>query len=57
MRTFYRTIATTYESLVAEGEPHPVKALSENNHVTISAASRWVNEARQRGYLPEKARG
>jgi hypothetical protein len=54
---FYRTIATTYEALVAEGEPHPVKALSENNHVTISAASRWVKEARRRRYLPKKARG
>jgi hypothetical protein len=54
---FYRAIATSYEALVAEGEPHPVMALSENNHVTISAASRWVKEARRRGYLPEKARG
>jgi hypothetical protein len=52
---FYRTIATNFEALVAEGEPHPVKALGENNHVTISAASRWVKEARRRGYLPEKA--
>jgi len=54
---FYRTIATSYEALIAEGEAHPVKTLSENNHVTISAASRWVKEARRRGYLPEKARG
>jgi hypothetical protein len=52
---FYRTIATTYKALVAEGEPHPVKALSEINHVSISAASRWVTEARRRGYVPEKA--
>ena len=34
-----------------EGEPHPVKALSEFHHVTISAASRWVKEARRRGYI------
>ena len=51
---FYRTIATSYEALVAEGEPHPVKALSEMNHVTISAASRWVKEARRRGLLPDR---
>jgi hypothetical protein len=51
---FYPTIAATYEAFVAEGEPHPIKALGEKHHVTISAASRWVKEARRRGYLPEK---
>ena len=51
---FIRMIAKKYEALVAEGERHPIKALSENNHVTISAASRWVTEARRRGYLPPK---
>ena len=51
---FYKTIAKQYEALVAEGEPHPVKALGETNSVTISAASRWVTEARRRGLLPMK---
>jgi len=36
---------------VSEGEAHPVKALGEIHHVTISAASRWVKEARRRGYV------
>ena len=51
---FYRTIAKNYEALVAEDEKHPVKALSEIHHVTISAASRWVKEARRRDLLPGK---
>jgi hypothetical protein len=50
---FYRTIAKNYAALVAEGEPHPIKALKEIHHVTISAASRWVKEARRRGYITE----
>ena len=48
---FYRTIATSYQALVDEGEPHPIKTLGEKNHVTISAASRWVKEARRRGFI------
>ena len=48
---FYRTIATQYQALVDEGEPHPIKALGEKNHVTISAASRWVKEARRRDLI------
>jgi hypothetical protein len=51
---FYRQIARTYEALTDEGEPHPVKALSEIHSVTISAASRWVSGARDRGFLPPK---
>jgi hypothetical protein len=49
---FYKSIAEEYRALVDGGEPHPVKALGEKHHVTISAASRWVKEARRRGYLP-----
>ena len=48
---FYRTIAKNYEALTSEGEPHPVKALSEIHHVTIGAASRWVKGARDRGLI------
>jgi hypothetical protein len=51
---FYRKIATSHAALVSEGEPHPVKALSQNHHVTISTASRWVKEARRRGYIEPK---
>jgi hypothetical protein len=51
---FYRRIADNYRDLVAEGEPHPIKALAQIHNVTISGASRWVSGARQRGYLPEK---
>lgn len=51
---FSRLIATHYKALVAEGEKYPVKALADYYHVTISAASRWVTEARRRGYLPQK---
>jgi hypothetical protein len=52
---FYRTIAENYEALVAGGEPHPVKALAEIHHVTISAASRWVSEAKRRKLIHKKA--
>jgi hypothetical protein len=48
---FYKVVATSYTALVAGGEPHPVKALGEKHHVTISAASRWIKEARRRGLL------
>jgi hypothetical protein len=49
----YRLVAVQYEALVANGEKAPIKALGEMNHVTISAASRWVKEARRRGYTTE----
>lgn len=50
---FYRTIADQYTTLVAEGEPNPVKTLAEIHYVSISAASRWLKEARRRGYVKE----
>lgn len=49
---FLRLVAQTYESLVAEGEPSPVKTLAELQQVTISATSRWISAARARGFLP-----
>jgi len=52
---FFQAIATEYRALVDEGEPHPVKTIAKGHHVTISAASRWVGEARRRGHLPAKA--
>jgi hypothetical protein len=48
---FYWVIAANYRALVAGGEPHPVKALAAQHHVTISAASRWLKEARRRGLV------
>ena len=52
---FYRLIAGNYRALLAEGERYPVKALSEMHHVTISASSRWIKEARRRGLIEEEA--
>jgi hypothetical protein len=49
--SFYRAVAYEYGALVDAGEPHPVKQLGLDNQVTISAASRWVKEARARGYI------
>jgi hypothetical protein len=45
---FYLRIAQTYRALREEGEPHPIKTIGERHHGTISAASRWVKEARKR---------
>jgi hypothetical protein len=51
---FYRTIAAHYDSLDNEGEPHPTKALGQAHQVTISAASRWITEAKRRGYIKDR---
>lgn len=48
---FYRAVAVEYDALVRAGEPHPVKALALANSVTISAASRWITEAKRRGLV------
>jgi hypothetical protein len=53
---FYRTVAEAYKSLLDEGERHPVKALAGMQPVDISTASRWISEARRRGYLPEEVK-
>jgi hypothetical protein len=50
----YQLVAEQYLTLVDNGERAPIKALAGLNHVTISAASRWVKEARRRGYVPER---
>jgi hypothetical protein len=52
---FYRAVGELHAALVDQGEPHPVKALAEMQPVDISTASRWISEARRRGYLREKA--
>jgi hypothetical protein len=53
---FFRTIAKHYDAIVSEGEPHPVKALGEAHSVTIGAASRWIKEARRRGFITRRRR-
>lgn len=50
---FYREIAGRYEKLVADGNPHPIKTIADDTPVHKSAASRWVKEARRRGYISE----
>ena len=52
---FYALIAESYRSIVAEGEKHPVKALSEMHTADISTASRWISEARRRHFLEEES--
>jgi hypothetical protein len=47
----YRVVAQHYASLVAEGEPYPVKAMARLHSVTQAAASRWIKEAKRRGYI------
>jgi hypothetical protein len=54
---FFKKIALEYQAFVDGGEPHPIKALGEKHHVTISAASRWVKEARRRGHIKEGEKG
>lgn len=49
-----RAVAESYESLIAEGEQHPVKALAALQHVDKSTASRWISAARARGLLDRK---
>lgn len=51
---FYRNVAEHHATLIDEGEPHPIKTIGEAHNATISAASRWVKEARRRGYIREK---
>jgi hypothetical protein len=51
---FYRQVARQYETLIAEDEKHPVKALAAMNYVTISTASRWISGARARGLIEER---
>jgi transposase len=50
---FYRLVAQSYRAFAAEAEPYPVKALAEMHHVVISTASRWINEAKRRGYIDD----
>lgn len=48
---FYGVIARDHAALVAEGEPHVVKAMAAMHSVTPGAASRWIKEAELRRYI------
>jgi hypothetical protein len=48
---FYKAIADEYIELVEADDPHPIKTIAEARPVHKSRASRWVKEARQRGYI------
>lgn len=48
---FFRLVAGQYKDLLKAKEPYPVKTISEMHWTTISSASRWIKEARRRGYI------
>jgi hypothetical protein len=50
---FFRVVAVQYKALVAEGERYPVKALAamQPGKTNISTASRWIKEAKRRGFI------
>jgi hypothetical protein len=50
---FYRQIARDYKTLIDEGEKHPVKALAAMHRVVISAASKWLSTAREKGLVDD----
>jgi len=54
---FYKDIAAEYEALVQEGDPHPLKSIAAKRPVHKSRASRWVKEARSRGYITDEVTG
>ena len=50
---FYRAVAEEHAALVAAGEPHINKALAAKYHVDKSRPSRWIGEARRRGFIDD----
>jgi hypothetical protein len=54
---FYRLLGKQYELMVDGGEEHPVKGIADLHTVKISTASKWLKEARRRGYLPPSSGG
>ena len=49
--THYESIGADYDELVRHGDPHPIKSIAGKYFVDKSRASRWVKEARVRGYI------
>jgi hypothetical protein len=52
-RDWYRMVAAEYRHHQEAGEPAPVSAIARSHQVTVSAASRWVKGARERGFMSE----
>jgi hypothetical protein len=50
---FYENVARQYEDIVSGGTQSPVGDLADANGVKISAASRWLKEARDRKFIAE----
>ena len=48
---FFRIIGEEYSARVREGDGAPVTAIAAAHDVSVASASRWVKEARRRGYL------
>jgi hypothetical protein len=48
---FFRVIANEYDSRVQEGDSAPITSIAVAHDVKKSTASRWVKEARRRGYI------
>jgi hypothetical protein len=51
---FLRVIANEYEARVHEGDPAPITSIAAAHGKTKSTASRWIKEARRRGYIKER---
>jgi hypothetical protein len=49
--SFYRLLGEQYRVHVEAGEQHLVKAIAARRDVDKSTASKWLAEARRRGYL------
>jgi hypothetical protein len=52
----YRAIADEYVELVQADDPHPIKTIAQRRPVDNSRASRWVSEARNRGYISDEGK-
>lgn len=53
---FYRNLATAYAEYAAKTKA-PAKEIAHEAGVPITAAHRWIREARRRGFLPPAQKG
>src|SRR5204863_6727941 len=49
---FLKIIADEYNTRVKAGDPAPTTAIAEAHDVHKSTASRWITQARRRGWVP-----
>lgn len=54
---FYRRVAADFEQRKAAGSSRPVSDLAATQYVDKGTASRWLKEARRRGYIKEAQDG